>query len=407
MKKYLLKSIQLLIVVLFPAVNSFSQWTQVAPVYAGAIANDGAISVSIGHKGYIIAGSSTSSVMQYDTLTNTWTPFGNVPATAGHAFAMSFVINDKAYIIGGDTGGVPLNTVWEFDPTTTTMWTQKNNFPGGVRDAGFAFSINNSGYLGGGFDGSYLYNDIWKYDQANDQWAQLPAGLPMTGILFPTSFVIGTKGYIVTGGTPPSGVNEITNMWCLDATNDSVYARANFAGTARQAALAFSNNNFGFVGGGQAGYMTNYNDLWMYDAVNDQWSPSPDSLPMLGAAWSSVFVIGNIAFAGLGAKFVGAGLTGTDDFYKFQMPAITGINNLNFEKGTLTVGPNPASDKIFIYGFENSASITIYDAVGRIMKVKVISENQNEILVDDLSPGVYNLQLLEKDKISSCTLIRK
>jgi N-acetylneuraminic acid mutarotase len=397
MKSLLLKP-ALLFLLLTLKITATAQWTSIAPVYAGAIANDGAVSFTIGNTGYIVAGSSTSAFYSYDTLANSWTQVGNIPDNAGHAFAMSFVINNKAYIVGGDTGGVPLATVWEFDPSASgNQWTQKNNFPAGTRDAGFSFAIGNYGYAGAGFDGSSIYSDIWKYDPANDHWTQLSVSLPVSGLIFPTTFTITNKGYILTGGLAPSGVNEIKNMWCIDGSNDSLSAKSDFPGVGRQAAFSFSNGLYGFAGGGQAGYTTNFNDMYMYDPLYDQWTPVPDA-PMLGAAWSSAFVIGNTAYAGLGAKFVGAGLTGTDAFWKFNMDISTGIPS--HEKSNLSFIYNETEHALLVKHDRADLLVSAFDISGK----RVLNKNvgrEEYVKLECLTPGIFLVRLQEGSEIYS------
>jgi hypothetical protein len=390
-----LQKITLLSALLLSTLFATAQWSSIAPVPAGLVGNDGAVSFTIGNTGYLVAGSGTDNVFAFDTISNAWTNLGAVPAAMGHAFGMAFQVNGKGYVVGGDTSGIPVATVWEFDPTQMNPWTQKNNFPGGARDAGFGFAIGNYGYVGGGNDNMSLYTDIWKYDPPTDSWTMLQASLPVNGIIFPVSFVIGTRAYISTGGVAPNGVNEIKNMWCLDGTNDSLSVRNSFAGVGRQAAFAFSNNNYGYIGGGQTNYTTNYYDMWKYDPGLDQWTPAP-SAPLLGAAWSSAFVIGNNAYAGLGAKFVGTGLTGNLNFYKFGMSLVTATHDLD-NSISVSVYPNPSSDniKVVVPGVKKFI-VEIYSVSGNMVTKKEIHSGES-ISVATLAAGIYTIKCTSKD----------
>jgi hypothetical protein len=399
------KSIFIFIVAFGIYNSSNAQWTSITPAYNGMLANDGAVSFSINGTGYLMCGSSTDQVYMYDTLLNSWSVYGTAPATMGKAFAMSFVINDKAYIIGGDTGGVPVSSVWQFDPANSVNpWTQKNNFPTGPRDAGFAFALTNTGYAGAGFDGNATFSDIWKYDQATDSWSALSTSIPINGLIFPSSFVSGDKGFILLGGTG-TGVNETNKMWCLDGTNDSIYARANFPGTARQSAFAFGNSQYAFVGGGQAGYTTNYWNTWMYDIANNQWSAIPN-VPLLGAAWSSAFTIGNSGYVGLGAKFVPSGLTGDDHFYKYNMDVTTLVNNIQKNSSTWTVYPNPVTDYLYFSGdFSPDAKIILSDATGRILFESSVPVDK-KLMMDKYEKGLYTVSVIQDNVIESKIVVR-
>jgi len=402
MKKYLLKGLLVTAALVSGVATANAQWSQLAPVPADAIGNDGAVSFSINNVGYLVAGSGTSMIYAYHPSSNLWTPQDSVPVNAGHSFGMAFVVNNKAYIVCGDTNFVPQSTVWEFDPAATgTQWTQKNDFPGGDRDAGFGFAIGNFGYIGAGFDGSAMHNDIWKYNPTDDSWSQLTASLP-TSLIFPSTFVVGDKGYILTGGTEPNGVNEVSGMWCLDGTTGTLTPKANFPGANRQAALAFSGNSSGYLGGGQSNYTTNYNDMWKYDVATNQWS-QVSNVPLLGAAWSSTFVIGDNAYAGYGAKFQGAGLTGDLNFYRYDMNAMTGIEETTSDVD-VTFYPNPANDFISLSMPENKRfNVEVYSAIGQ----KVISEevfNGKTISVAKLPSGLYYANILSENHVA---VIRK
>jgi N-acetylneuraminic acid mutarotase len=278
------RTILLSILFLFGFFASQAQWSVVRNVYGGAMANDGAASFTIGDKGYIIAGTATSMVYEYDTATNKWTSLGAAPASI--SFPMSFVLNGYAYIIGGDTAGQVTAAVWRFDPKAgKNAWVKRKDFPGGPRNAGFGFAVGNAGYVGCGFDGSYIYDDVWKYDDVNDSWTKLAAHVPQA-LIFPAAFVSGNKAYVLTGGTAPSGVNEVSNMWCFDPSNATWTPKAAFGGGIRQCCFAFSNNGYGYAGGGQTNYTTVYKDMWRYNVGANSWTRVEDiPLPGLGVVF--------------------------------------------------------------------------------------------------------------------------
>src|SRR5262245_27496294 len=129
--KTLLRNTVLCSALFLSTFSASAQWSSIAPIPAGLIGNDGAVSFTIGSKGYIVAGTGTNDMFAFDTLTNAWSLVGPVPAAMGKAFAMAFQVNGKGYVVGGDTMGSPVASVWEFDPSLVNPWTQKNNFPPG------------------------------------------------------------------------------------------------------------------------------------------------------------------------------------------------------------------------------------------------------------------------------------
>ncbi|MCW3127099.1 MAG: hypothetical protein JWO03_2757, partial [Bacteroidetes bacterium] len=140
----------------------------------------------------------------------------------------------------------------------------------------------------------------------------------------------------------------------------------------------------------------NYNDMWRYDAANDQWSAAPGS-PLLGGAWSSTFVVGNNAYAGLGAKFQGTGLTGNLNFYKFVMDEVTtGIGESS--EDAIDIYPNPASGFLTIHTASNEAvQVEVYSTLGQ----NVISKKVNDlekISLEGLSSGMYYVKIISGNK---------
>lgn len=402
--KTILQSVRILtfllpFVVLMPAQ---AQWTSVKAAYGGSVGNDGAVSFVIGSKAYLIAGSSINNVYEYDIAGNSWTDKGVVPSAAGHAFAMAFVLNNKAYLIGGDTGGIPLATVWMYDPSAATPWTQKNNFPGGVRDAGIAFTVNNTGYAGCGFDGATVHDDVWKYNEAGDTWTQVADPVP-SGLIFSSSFVIGNTAYVVGGGTPPSGVSETQQMWEFDAANQKWKASVAFPGTARQAAFSFANNSYGYYGGGMSGYTTVYFDVWQFDPLGKKWSKVQD-VPMLGPAWASSFASGNNAYVGLGAKFLTTGLTGDDKFFKYSIP--TNSIGTIAQGSSFSIYPNPAGDRLYISGpLERGNVITVYNNAGKVVLHSELKDNSIDI--KELPAGLYLLRIAGKSETTNLRFVKE
>jgi N-acetylneuraminic acid mutarotase len=398
------KKIVLLFTLLITAIEVNAQWSKISSIYGGALANDGAVTFSIGSKGYVCAGSDSKTLYQYDTVSQVWTSKGAVPDAMGHAFSMAFVLEGKAYIVGGDTGGHPVATVWMYDPSAAlNQWTRKADFPAGVRDAGVGFTLNNSGYVGCGFDGGNVYGDLWKYNAANDNWDLLPNQIQGIGIIFPSAFVINNKAYVIGGGLPPTTVVETRQLTEFDPVSKNWTVKAPFPGKARQAAFSFSNNSFGYVGGGQTGYTAVYQDMWRYNPDNDSWTKSEDA-PLFSPAWSSAFVIGNNAYVGLGARFQGSGLTGVDSFYKYKMQTVHTSAIQPEQNIHCSVYPNPANNFVRIMGETDArARVYIYDNMGKLV---LGNQHPDNIDISQLPDGVYTLQVQNNGVLTHAEFIK-
>ena len=87
-----------------------------------------------------------------------WTQKANFGGTARRA-AVGFSIGTKGYIGTGSTSTGYKNDFWEYNPSSNA-WTQKANFGGTTRYAAVGFSIGAKGYIGTGGTTTYK-NDFW------------------------------------------------------------------------------------------------------------------------------------------------------------------------------------------------------------------------------------------------------
>jgi hypothetical protein len=99
-------------------------WTQKAN-YPGA-ARMGGVGFTIGLNGYYGLGldlnnfTELNDLYRYNQASNTWMPMTSLNDT-GNVFRSAFVLNGKAYAVGGETAnGSYVNTVWEFDPPASS-----------------------------------------------------------------------------------------------------------------------------------------------------------------------------------------------------------------------------------------------------------------------------------------------
>ncbi|HKR04277.1 MAG TPA: hypothetical protein VJY62_06525 [Bacteroidia bacterium] len=102
----------------------------------------------------------------YDDVLNSWTQIGNFAGPARHS-ALSFVLNNKAYVTTGNTGNAPGTTfddLWEFNPLAG-VWTQLSSLPDTARQSGSSFAAGNCGYIFGGMNQSFqsFFSQLWQY----------------------------------------------------------------------------------------------------------------------------------------------------------------------------------------------------------------------------------------------------
>lgn len=177
------------------------------------------IGFSIGSKGYVGLGYNSvtatfySDIWEYDPGTNAWTAKANFPGTL--AFATSFTIGNKAYVVGGGTFATNCtNAVWEFDPVAN-IWTLKAPYPGNPCDRMVSFAFGGYGYAGTGkVNGNgAVTNDFYKYDPSTNTWSPITF---FTGSArwLAVGFNIANKGYLGTGNTNcPSPGCDLKDFW--------------------------------------------------------------------------------------------------------------------------------------------------------------------------------------------------
>jgi N-acetylneuraminic acid mutarotase len=169
----------------------------------------GATGFAIYRKGYVAMGTTPSrslraDVLEYDADLNSWSTKAILASEFGRNHAVSFVINNKAYIGTGTNGFENHKDLLEFDPQTNS-WIRKADYPGGTRYGAIAFTIGSLGYVGSGIQIGYpsTYNEFWSYNRSSNSWtrkANVPGGERVSAV----GFSIGSYGYVGAGATESS-----------------------------------------------------------------------------------------------------------------------------------------------------------------------------------------------------------
>ena len=180
------------------------------------------------------------------------------------------------------------------------IFTQKDDFPGGLRQSPIFFSIGDKIYVGGGLDTTIFKSDLWEYNTAMDIWTKkkdLPTTLTLTSSA-------NLNGQIYLGLGWDSG-KSLSSWWLYDSANDNWIKKADFPGKPRYGAACYSwNNEIYILGGGD--YDTanmkwvSYNETWKYNPAADNWQQL-DSFPYkTRVAGFTPFVVGNTLYYGFG-----------------------------------------------------------------------------------------------------------
>ena len=351
-----------------------------------------AVAFSIGNTGYVGLGKQLGSntyfndLWAYDTTSNSWSARTSLPAAARSQSAV-FVINGKAYVIGGETNtGTELDEVWEYDAANDN-WTQKTDFPGGVRRSGFSFAIGNYGYFGSGITSAIPTDDCWEYNPVSDTWnvkASFPSGLNHSAY---ASFAIDQKGYVVGGLMFNSSSITLNETWEFDPPANSWTQKSNYPHPVGQP-TAFVIDGKGYVVCGNSTSPTLfYNDLNQFDPVADTWI-NKTAFPGAARSGLSAFSIGNRAYAGSGFS---ANQTMYDDWYRYTCDdtTVTFISS-NHIIDPITAYPNPVVSQLNL-GNNGEGLVSIINAQGQLVYTFFTDAKNYLMDLSFLANGTYFL----------------
>jgi N-acetylneuraminic acid mutarotase len=396
------KIITLSLIVFLPALL-FAQntWEKKTSFVASKRARS--VSFSISNRGYIVGGEDTLDVelndcWEYDPGTDSWTQKANLPAS-GRRDAIGFSIGLKGYCgTGIDQSEAYLGTVlsdfWEYSPATNS-WVAKAPYPGNFGSGVYfatAFAVNGKGYVTCGKVGASNYSqELWMYNPQTDSWTQ-KANFPPGVRYGQASFVLNGKAYVGCG----TDENWFTHdFWEYNPTSDFWVQKADFPGSSRGFLSAFALGTKGYMGmGTDGGYCA---DWFEYDVPSDSWSVKAP-YPGGGRRSSPTFVI-----SGAGYAMMGKGTTGKHrDLYEYQ-PYITGEEELT--NAEVNVYPNPATDVVHFDIDENfvaqkeNLSIQLVNVEGKIIAEKKLEGKSHLTLVNDgWSSGVYLYSITDGTK---------
>jgi N-acetylneuraminic acid mutarotase len=235
-----------------------------------------------------IKGGTASSIDDFQVLKGRWTIMTQPPFNLKF-YAVTFVINNVAYIGCGVDPPVPLKDFYAYDPAND-KWTRKADIPV-ARYHAVSFVVGSKAYVGLGRNEVDLA-DFYEYDPSTDQWKQVasfPAGPRQTA----TAFAIGGKGYVGLGrsGAITSGDKLNKDVWAYDPVLNTWSQVTEFGGTARERAISLNVNGKGYVGLG--GY-NNYHDFWQFDPALGTWSPLAENPSQRNLMWDiTAFALNN------------------------------------------------------------------------------------------------------------------
>ncbi len=328
----------------------------------GSVANrSGGITFTIDGKAYLGLGivdfnsfttptwTFLTDLWQYNPSSDTWTKKADFPG-AGRGYCGVFVVNNKAYVVGGNTGKLTadaINDVYEYDPASD-KWTKKADYPNGnyIKNQPFAFGLNNKGYIVGGQTSNGITNANYQYDPATDTWTAKKA-IPLPKASGGVSFIANGKGYCTLGSQGNGQYNPTTYAYHPDIDDWEYVSGGEFIGAPRMFGRAVVINNKAYIGAG-----------WRIDGSNQTWYK---------------------------------------DWYEFDPQGVLSVPNTNRIKNT-SVYPNPATDIVHIQGADDNAAYTIYNKLGQQVLKGTIS-NSHSINTSTLVTGQYFIIIQNRSNV--------
>jgi N-acetylneuraminic acid mutarotase len=347
---------------------------------------DAAVCFTIGDKLYMGGGAGKKDFYEYTPSTDTWVQKEDIPGvTESRAFGVGVAINGKGYVgLGGDNDNTTLKKDWwEYDPTNDT-WTQKADFIGVARDGSAFFVVNNKAYIVGGTDNRFVYGDVYEYNPTNDTWIQMAANYPQGPIIFGTGFSIGNYGYITCGAAQA----EYTATYQFDPQSYTWKRMADFTGTPRQTAIGFSVNNMGYVGGGQQSYSQAFKDFYSFNPASNTWKLVGD-IGDKGRAWGCASVVNGKAYLGTGWDF---GASFLNDWWEFTPQQSTASVKNTSATAPVIYSDIENSTLQIRFTSETPRTLNIIDVSGKLLSTQTTNNSMATINTTLLSAGIYILE---------------
>lgn len=381
----------LAVVLLFTFASTSTQgqsftWGQRANMPAGRW---GASTFILGDKAYVvggrIGGTDRTEMWCYDPASNTWTPKAPIPVA--RRLAGSFAIADKGYVTCGLTGSSTLlNDLWQYDPDLNS-WSQKAAFPGEARYGTYQFALNGLGYVGSGNKGTSsgpMLSDAWKYDPVSNAWSTAPA-IPDLARFGTSSFTMSGLGYVFGG--KESNPAFSTDLWSFDPATQAWTQHAAFPGSPRSSPMAFVYYDYAVIGCGRNNSQ-NFYDVWQYMPFTDTWVAAP-AYPGESSLAGTSFSINNRAFGGLGWRLTDD--TSRSDLWELVKPDNTGVDELGVNDEGLFIFPVP-SKRTEVLTVRSGSNELIHAQLLDIRGCAVKSwsfREEAQLDLSSLSPGAY------------------
>jgi hypothetical protein len=189
--------------------------------------------------------------------------------------ASAFTLNGKGYTVAGySVGGFRRKmheyTYWQ-DDWDSSISLGGINGSGMARGSASSFAIYEKGYvcLGQG-ETNPFFKDLWQFDPITNTWTQ-KADFIGSARRQAVAFTIDSFAYVGTG-IDITGLRK--DMFKYNVNSNTWTQINDFGGSARKEAVGFAMGAQGYIGTGDDGVMKN--DFWQYQPESDAWIQKTD-----------------------------------------------------------------------------------------------------------------------------------
>ncbi len=267
--------------------GSWAQKTSAPPRYYGASVSSGYSIFTLGGD-YTGSGNGTWQFREFDIPGNTWNDMPTLPEAVRLNEGIKF--DGNIYSIGGfnDNSSEPTDEIYKFS-LKNLSWSPAAAFPKkifyhrlGLHDWNTLYSV------GGSDETSTLLNNVYFLEKGSNTWQEatpLPGEgradgaftfLDISSILFTNTVAVYIGGFTNSANSPVQVDSVFVGV--IDSTNPANITwetRSNFPGGPRARLRAFQwGQNTLMVIGGATGqdFSVLFNDVWLYDVLEDQWT---------------------------------------------------------------------------------------------------------------------------------------
>lgn len=404
-----------------------------------------AVGASHNGKGYLGFGRDVpgylNDLWEYDPVNDSWRQLASCPCLGRRHPAFAITSDGKIYVGLGDGLNQSGQFVagfgdwWEYEISTDT-WTQRAAFPGLGRHHPYFFALGTDVYAGFGDNHTFIFDDFYKYNSTNDTWTTL-ARFPGESRVAGAQFTYNGYGYIVDGeGSDHQNLDD-GELYKYDPNNDTWEELAFHSGDGLWAPGAFVIDSMVYVTGGDLHNDASLNTLWAYSLVEQdqrvdsaltldegtifldssnffdenasyQWVDCNNNFePLAGETNATIAIPKNKTYALIITYSEGG--KDTSGCYTYD-PVSIAENQLNDDL-SVAVYPNPVKNTLNIGEISNANKRYEYSITNvfgmKVMEGEIQGNIINTIDVDNLSNGIYLLNLRSNNKIIKTVKIEK